>query len=78
MNKDSKSEIPRENEAFLDAFAFTMKANEACGTTYNDDSSKHELVDPRAVSDFYFTRFSLRKIVGTACKIRPIHSSTHL
>lgn len=50
-----------------------MKANEACGTTYNGDSSKHELVDPRAVSDFYFTRYSLRKIVGY-CAQDPPHS----
>ena len=51
-------------------FAFAMKEDAAVGKMVTYDDGKPALIEPKAVSDFYYTRYALSKIVS-------FHASGH-
>ena len=55
----------------MNEIAFAMKNDEAISTRLNADS-KHEFVDPKAVSYHYFVKYILKKVIGY-CSQEPPH-----
>lgn len=48
----------------MEEMAFAMRNDAAIATRISNGTSKHEFVDPIAVSDNYILKYTLRKIIG--------------
>lgn len=60
----------------MEEMAFAMREDAAIATRSRNGTSKHEFVDPIAVSDNYFLKYTLRKIIGY-CESDPPHAFIH-